>query len=402
MIFTGIAFCGILFMGYPLVHYLWQCQVHPWYTLELMSGYVITFLIVLLHNRLTQTRHIMEKGVGYGIAVLAAVMCVIVFLYGNFSAWLTLRLEMGFSFVVFWYKIVIAFYLVGRSVISVYRQQTEGVPLLTGSLFYACSYMWDRIYSKFEPIYGGWFAEWATIIMIFASGFVLWRRILQNVKQAELLQKQYEAMEKQMKIQVSHMEKVNETVEYNRRIRHDFRHHLHAIDTLAKEGKAEKVSEYVANLSEYHKKGRSQGTLFCKNTVINALLQYYEDNADQSEIKTVIRVSADENLPVPEVEFCIIIGNLLENAIDASRPLAREKRKIEFYGKQEGAMYLISTNNYYEGEIKKRGRRFQSSKHAGDGVGIWSVEKVVEKYNGMMTIDVGEEKFEVKIAIPIE
>lgn len=402
MIFTGIAFCGILFMGYPLVHYLWQCQVHPWYTLELMSGYVITFLIVLLHNRLTQTRHIMEKGVGYGIAVLAAVMCVIVFLYGNFSARLTLRLEVVFSFVVFWYKIVIAFYLVGRSVISVYRQQTEGVPLLTGSLFYACSYMWDRIYSKFEPIYGGWFAEWATIIMIFASGFVLWRRILQNVKQAELLQKQYEAMEKQMKIQVSHMEKVNETVEYNRRIRHDFRHHLHAIDTLAKEGKVEKVSEYVANLSEYHKKGRSQGTLFCKNTVINALLQYYEDNADQSEIKTVIRVSADENLPVPEVEFCIIIGNLLENAIDASRTLAREKRKIEFYGKQEGAMYLISSVNYYEGEIRKRGRRFQSSKHTGNGVGIWSVEKVVEKYNGMMTIDVGEQKFEVKIAIPIE
>lgn len=113
----------------------------------------------------------------------------------------------------------------------------------------------------------------------------------------------------------------------------------HAIDTLAKEGKVEKVSEYVANLSEYHKKGRSQGTLFCKNTVINALLQYYEDNAGQSEIKTVIRVSADENLPVPEVEFCIIIGNLLENAIDASRTLARGKRKIEFYGKQEGAMY---------------------------------------------------------------
>lgn len=343
----------------------------------------------------------MEKGVGYGIAVLAAVMCVIVFLYGNFSARLTLRLEVVFSFVVFWYKIVIAFYLVGRSVISVYRQQTEGVPLLTGSLFYACSYMWDRIYSKFEPIYGGWFAEWATIIMIFASGFVLWRRILQNVKQAELLQKQYEAMEKQMKIQVSHMEKVNETVEYNRRIRHDFRHHLHAIDTLAKEGKVEKVSEYVANLSEYHKKGRSQGTLFCKNTVINALLQYYEDNADQSEIKTVIRVSADENLPVPEVEFCIIIGNLLENAIDASRTLARGKRKIEFYGKQEGAMYLISSVNYYEGEIRKRGRRFQSSKHTGNGVGIWSVEKVVEKYNGMMSIDVEEQKFEVKIAIPI-
>ena len=66
------------------------------------------------------------------------------------------------------------------------------------------------------------------------------------------------------------------------------------------------------------------------------------------------------------------------------------------------AMYLISSVNHYEGEIRKRGRRFQSSKHTGNGVGIWSVEKVVEKYNGMMTIDVGEEKFEVKIAIPIE
>ncbi len=64
-------------------------------------------------------------------------------------------------------------------------------------------------------------------------------------------------------------------------------------------------------------------------------------------------------------------------------------------------MYLISTTNYYEGEIKKRGRRFQSSKHAGDGVGIWSIEKVVEKYDGMMNVEVGEEKFEVKIAIPL-
>ena len=64
-------------------------------------------------------------------------------------------------------------------------------------------------------------------------------------------------------------------------------------------------------------------------------------------------------------------------------------------------MYLISTANYYEGEIRKRGRRFRSSKHDGDGVGIWSVEKVVEKYNGMMNVEVGEEKFEVKIAIPL-
>ena len=79
-----------------------------------------------------------------------------------------------------------------------------------------------------------------------------------------MLQKQYEAMEKQMKIQVSHMEKVNETVEYNRRIRHDFRHHLHAIDTLAKEGKVEKVSEYVANLSEYHKKDAVKERCFAK------------------------------------------------------------------------------------------------------------------------------------------
>lgn len=402
MIFTGIAFCGILFMGYPLVHYLWQCQVHPWYTLELMSGYVITFLIVLLHNRLTQTRHIMEKGIGCGVAVLAAVICVVVFLYGNFSAGLTLRMEVGFSFIVFWYKIIIACYLVGRSVISVYRQQTEGVPLLTGSLFYACSYMWDRLYPKFEPIYGGWFAEWATIVMIFASGFVLWRRLLQNAKQAELLQKQYTEMEKQMQIQVRHMEKVNETVEYNRRIRHDFRHHLHAIDTLAKEGKSEKVSQYVESLSEYHKKGSAQGTLFCENTVVNALLQYYEDDARQSEIETVIRVSADENLPIPEVEFCIILGNLLENAIDASRTLPLEKRKISFYGKQEGAMYLISSVNYYEGEIRKKGKRFQSSKHAGDGVGIWSVESVVDKYDGMMSVETGGEKFEVKIAIPVE
>lgn len=82
--------------------------------------------------------------------------------------------------------------------------------------------------------------------------------------------------------------------------------------------------------------------------------------------------------------------------------LPAEKRRIEFYGKQEGAMYLISINNYYEGEIKKQGERFQSSKHAGDGVGIWSIEKVVEKYDGMMNVEVGEEKFEVKIAIPIE
>ena len=312
MIFTGIAFCGILFMGYPLVHYLWQCRVHPWYTIELMAGYVITFLIVLLHNRLTQTRHIMEKGVGYGMVVLAAVMCAIVFLYGNFSARLTLRMEMGFSFVVFWYKIVIALYLVGRSVISVYRQQTEGVPLLTGSLFYACSYMWDRLYPKFEPIYGGWFQEIGTFLLVVSIGYELWQDLSKTYRAKLLLEEETHYLAKQIEIQKAHYQELTERIDESIRLRHDHRHHMQTVTTYLQNNEREKALEYLAQYAEQREqKGR---IVLCRNMLADAILQYYQTLCKNNGVAFECLANLPQALSIPDTDFSILFGNLLENA----------------------------------------------------------------------------------------
>ena len=117
----------------------------------------------------------------------------------------------------------------------------------------------------------------------------------------------------------------------------------------------------------------------------------------ESEIKT------PDALPYKSSDLCIVLGNLLDNAIEATEKLEDEEEKQIFikliYQKKR---LLIEIRNPYRGSLKKgRSGDYLSGKNDQEnhGIGLKSVRKVVEKYDGTLDIHTENQQFQITIIL---
>ena len=88
-----------------------------------------------------------------------------------------------------------------------------------------------------------------------------------------------------------------------------------------------------------------------------------------------------------EIDLCLVLSNLLENALESSLRTAPARRRIALTAYLHGnSLVLIQVENTYDGVIREKGGVFLSSKRKGDGVGIQSVRHIAEKSGGVSTV----------------
>lgn len=105
-------------------------------------------------------------------------------------------------------------------------------------------------------------------------------------------------------------------------------------------------------------------------------------------------------LPMPEADLCMILGNLLENALDASRKLTPDQRQIRVMVRMlSPAMLGIVVENRYDGVLKKQSGILHSTKHEGIGIGLVSIETAVRKYNGDLTVETKNNVFRANVLL---
>lgn len=169
-------------------------------------------------------------------------------------------------------------------------------------------------------------------------------------------------------------------IEEARQARHDMRHHFNRLLVLADEGDNEKIKEY---LSDTVARIPSLEMHFCTNRAADSVIGYYCAIAKRENIPYSVRVDLPEKLPVNEMDLCLILSNLLENALEASRRTASERCKINLtvYIHAEN-LALIQVENTFDGELREKNGILQSSKRKGDGVGLQSVSHIAEKSGG--------------------
>ena len=114
-----------------------------------------------------------------------------------------------------------------------------------------------------------------------------------------------------------------------------------------------------------------------------------------------IRVKADAKIPVtltvPELDLCIIIGNLLDNAIDACMELPVEQRLIHIYIEMKGNFLYLSLINTAGGKKK---HSFFTTKREGHGFGISRIDAIVKKYGGYIKRASEDESFSTEVLLP--
>lgn len=200
-----------------------------------------------------------------------------------------------------------------------------------------------------------------------------------------------------LSMQQERYENLQAAIDEARQTRHDLRHHLNQLSALAQEGDLEKLRAYLACIAS---RIPSLEMRFCENRAADSVAGYYCALARRESIPYCVQLDLPEQLPVDEVDLCLILSNLLENALEASLRTAPVRREVKLTAYLHGEnLVLIQVENAFDGEIREKGGVFQSSKRKGNGIGIQSVRHLAEKSGGAYTFSHSDGIFCAKVML---
>lgn len=186
-------------------------------------------------------------------------------------------------------------------------------------------------------------------------------------------------------------------MEQTRHLRHDFRQHLHVIAGLTEAGQLEELKNY---LCQYESELSEERPTLCANPAVDALAGHYDHEARQLGVPVEWRLELPRQLPVPEADLCMMLGNLLENAFHASQKLPSEQRQVKVMARMlSPAMLGLLVENRYDGVLKRQKGALHSTKHDGMGIGLVSIQTTAAKYGGSMTVETENGLFRVNILL---
>jgi sensor histidine kinase regulating citrate/malate metabolism len=172
-------------------------------------------------------------------------------------------------------------------------------------------------------------------------------------------------------------------------MRHDNKYHFDTIRELLHSGDIAATEKYLNEIKTHF--SDKPIPFYCTNYVINALLASYSERCAKLNVKFSIRIAMPDKVYVPNYEMCIIIGNLLENAVHACEKI-KNNRKIEFEIKTQGSHVAVMVKNNFNGIIAAHDG-FPVSKKENGGLGLRSVQVVAARYNGKLMTEWDNEFF---------
>lgn len=205
-------------------------------------------------------------------------------------------------------------------------------------------------------------------------------------QQAEYYERQYEeGREAELKI---------------RRLRHDMKNHLICIKEYAKKEDYNELIQYISNISN------DSHNSYCKansgNLVIDSILNYKASEAEKYDITFEILLEIPNNINIVYNDLCTILGNSLDNAIEASKLEQKENRKINLSMGYHHKSLCITISNFYTGKLQRdSNNKILTTKRNKEyhGIGLKSIQSTVEKYNGFFEITEKDKNFQLEILI---
>ena len=177
--------------------------------------------------------------------------------------------------------------------------------------------------------------------------------------------------------------------------RHDYRHHIQTMKVHAANGEYDEIAQYLDMLDE--DLTRVETAIKTGNKMADAILNSKLTIAAEKQIAVKAEARIPVSLSVSELDLCIIIGNLLDNAIEACADLPIEERLIRIYMEMKGNYLYLSILNT-TGSGKKQ--NFRSTKGEGHGLGLNRIDRVVHKYGGYVTRASEDGAFSTEILLP--
>ena len=228
-------------------------------------------------------------------------------------------------------------------------------------------------------------------IALCVTVFFLLRRTLYNMIDRRIERFQSELIEKQVR-------EIQNMYRQVRGWRHDYRNHINNMKIQLSEGNYDKLSDYLNELAD--DLDTVDSVIKTGNVMADAILNSKLNVAEKMNIKLNVKANVPDKLPMSDVELCSMLGNILDNAVEACGTLPEEERFMRVYiGKLKGQLYLSVQNS--AGKVRKSKNTYLSTKEGEHGYGLFRIDRVAKKYGGYVNRQNEEGVFATEIMVPL-
>ena len=184
-----------------------------------------------------------------------------------------------------------------------------------------------------------------------------------------------------------------------RQAKHDVRHHAFMIREYLRNGKLKELDAYLEGYTK--SLPDTQSMVYCQHYTANTLLNYFTQQAQNAQVEMDIFVQLPETIRLQESALSVILGNLLENALDACRMISTGEKKITVRGKYSMGAVYFEVSNPFSGPLRKDDSgEYLTTKVHGQGLGLQSVSHIVQIQGGTMELNTDDGIFRVSLLLP--
>lgn len=210
---------------------------------------------------------------------------------------------------------------------------------------------------------------------------------IKKIHENELLDEKIDMYNNQISI-------ISQSAERVLAMRHDLKNHLSEIKIMAINGKCNDIQSYINNMVLYI--DNPDEIIKTGNIEMDSLLNYLIKKGKEQLCDVDIKVNIPKNV-IDVFDINVVIGNLLDNAIEAA---SRTEEKIlkGYIVQEQGILKIQLKNSYNRYNNSEKQILLDKSKVHHSGIGLKNVQKIVDKYNGIIEINKGE-YFEVRVLL---
>ena len=194
-----------------------------------------------------------------------------------------------------------------------------------------------------------------------------------------------------------HLNEVRSIHQEMRGYKHDFHHHLQTLKGQLEAGETQRALDYIERLNDQLL--HVDTLLKTGNVSLDAILSAKIAQAKAENIAVTVKANVPDTLSISDLELSIIVGNLLDNAIEACRTVAGE-RFIRIFISMKGTMLYFSMLNAAGAKKKKTGSLFTTHKDGLHGFGLRRAEAILNDHGGWVKYNSEDGAFSSEFLVP--
>ena len=225
--------------------------------------------------------------------------------------------------------------------------------------------------------------------IILANIFIL--TIFDKLSLERELEQEKIILEQQLKTETGNVETVKNMFSQQRKLTHDFSNHIHTIHDMAQREQAQTVVDYTENLLSTV--SHRTMVIDTNNITVDAIINQKYMKGQQLGIAMSFEINDLSKLPISNNDIVIILGNALDNAIEAAAKTDDKSVKIKIL-RDESETFISVINSSLPVTIKDKTYVVPKDRNAYHGFGLNNIRTTLSKYKHIFAIDYRKGKFQ--------